>query len=114
MRISATPVIRAGSSDSGSLPLTITRSAGGSFLPQPASKNAARKKRQPFFVTRRNPLRQLGRGWTKFIGGYLAGAGVLVTAGLVTGAELLVLSSTGAGELLVGIAAAGGADWRES
>src|SRR5579871_1319877 len=74
MRISAMPVMSAGSRVSGSLSLMMTRSAGASLRPQLVRKKAAKRTNRPACATRRNPLRTFGRELAgKFIVDYFGG-----------------------------------------
>src|ERR1700749_3706782 len=86
MRISAMPVMSAGSRDSGSLLLMMTRSAFDSWRWQPVSKPAIKTTSSPDCVTRRNPLQCFRRGFAvKFIDDYFGGMFVAGTTALVAG-----------------------------
>src|SRR5580693_7485816 len=105
-RKSGSPVMMAGSSDCGSAPFTITRSARGSFRVQPANSSSEPAKNRSWTarighcagaIKIRKPRLHFERGFVlKFIGLYLAGAGggFVVAAGA---ALLAVLNSMVAG-----------------
>src|SRR5579871_1987954 len=100
IRISAMPSTSAGSSVSGSMPLTMTRSARGSLRMQPPMTNASGRKRRNASANerlkRRNPRRFKRGGFGgKFIPDYLGDTGgvlveTLVVAGVVEGTNVLV------------------------